>query len=507
MFFRICAMTDQKSSSSLPSKIMQEALTFDDVLLVPAASSVLPDAVDTKTRLTKKISLNIPLLSSAMDTVTEAEMAIAMAQNGGLGIIHRNMSAEEQAEAIRRVKRYESGMVVNPITIVPDATLAEALQMMERYNISGIPVTEGKSGKLVGILTNRDVRFAENPNQPVKELMTSENLVKVYNTVDKDEAKRLLHKNRIEKLLVVDDQERCTGLVTVKDIEKARAFPSASKDGHDRLRVGAAIGTGESNIARAEALAGVEVDVIVIDTAHGHSKGVLDMVTRIKKMVGDKVEIVAGNIATGDAARALIDAGADALKVGIGPGSICTTRVVAGVGVPQLTAIMNVSEVAVKEGIPVIADGGIKYSGDYAKAIAAGADCAMMGSAFAGTDEAPGEIILYQGRSYKSYRGMGSVGAMVQGSAERYFQGAVKESNKLVPEGIEGRVPYKGPVGNVIHQMVGGLKAAMGYTGCATVDEMKEKARFVRMTAAGFKESHAHNITITREAPNYRTDS
>ncbi len=490
-----------------PQKILEEALTFDDVLLVPAASSVLPDAVETKTKLTKSISLNIPLLSSAMDTVTEAEMAIAMAQNGGLGIIHRNLDIERQADAVRKVKRYESGMVVNPITISPDAKLAEALQMMEHYGFAGFPVTEEATGKLVGILTNRDVRFAQNPEQPVRELMTSENLVKVYNSVDKHEAKKLLHQNRIEKLLVVDDQERCTGLVTVKDIEKARAFPNACKDSQDRLRVGAAIGTGESNIARAEALAAAEIDVIVIDTAHGHSKGVLDMVTRIKKMTGDKVQIVAGNIATGDAAKALIDAGADAVKVGIGPGSICTTRVVAGVGVPQLTAIMNVAEVAHKHGIPVIADGGIKYSGDYAKAIAAGADCAMMGSAFAGTDEAPGEIILYQGRSYKSYRGMGSVGAMVKGSSERYFQGNVTDSNKLVPEGIEGRVPYKGPVSNIIHQMVGGLRASMGYTGCATISEMKAKAQFVRMTGAGFKESHAHNITITREAPNYRTET
>ena len=494
-------------SKNKTPKILEEALTFDDVLLVPAASNVLPDAVSTKTKLTKSISLNIPLLSSAMDTVTEAEMAIAMAQNGGLGIIHRNLSVEKQAEAVRKVKRYESGMVVNPVTISPEATLSQALQLMEKYDFAGFPVTEETSGKLVGILTNRDVRFANNPDQPVKELMTSDNLIKVYNSVDKDEAKKLLHQHRIEKLLVVDDAERCTGLVTVKDIEKAKAFPNACKDSHDRLRVGAAIGTGESNIERADALVNAEVDVIVIDTAHGHSKGVLDMVARIKKSHGDKVQIVAGNIATGDACKALIDAGADAVKVGIGPGSICTTRVVAGVGVPQLTAVMNVSEEAKKHGVPVIADGGIKYSGDYAKAIAAGADCAMMGSAFAGTDEAPGEIILYQGRSYKSYRGMGSVGAMVKGSSERYFQGNVTDSNKLVPEGIEGRVPYKGPVSAIIHQMVGGLRASMGYTGCATIEDMKADAKFVRMTGAGFKESHAHNITITREAPNYRTES
>ncbi len=495
------------STAKKSSKIIQEALTFDDVLLVPAASDVLPDAVDTSTQLTKTIKLNIPLLSSAMDTVTEAGMAIAMAQNGGLGIIHRNMSIEKQADLVRRVKRYESGMVVNPITISPDATLAEALAIMEEHNISGVPVTDGKRGKLLGILTNRDVRFAEDPNQPICELMTSENLIKVYNTVDKEEAKKLLHKNRIEKLLVVDDSERCTGLVTVKDIEKAKAFPNACKDEHDRLRVGAAIGTGPSNIERAEKLAEAGIDVIVIDTAHGHSKGVLEMVTKIKKMTGDRVQIIAGNIATGAAAEALIKAGADALKVGIGPGSICTTRVVSGVGVPQLTAIMDVAEVAKKKGIPVIADGGIKYSGDFAKAIAAGADCAMMGSAFAGTDEAPGEMILFQGRSYKSYRGMGSVGAMVKGSADRYFQGNVEESNKLVPEGIEGRVPYKGPVGHVIHQMVGGLRASMGYTGCAKIADMKDNAQFVRMTGAGFKESHAHNISITREAPNYRTEN
>lgn len=489
------------------NRTIPEALTFDDVLLVPAESHMLPDAVNTQTQLTKTIRLNIPLLSSAMDTVTEAGMAIAMAQSGGLGILHRNMGIDEQAEMVRRVKRYESGMVVNPITIDPEATLGDALETMKRHNISGIPVTEKNSGKLVGILTNRDVRFAENMLQPVRELMTSEGLVKVYNTVDKDEARRLLHKNRIEKLLVVDDAERCIGLVTVKDIEKAQKYPHACKDEKDRLRVGAAIGTGDQNYERAEALIDAELDVLVIDTAHGHSKGVLEMVNRVRKLRSNGVQIIAGNIATGDAAKALIDSGADAVKVGIGPGSICTTRVVAGVGVPQLTAIMNVADEARKHGVPVIADGGIKYSGDLAKAIAAGADVAMMGSAFAGTDEAPGEIVLYQGRSYKSYRGMGSMGAMVQGSADRYFQGNVKQTNKLVPEGIEGRVPYKGPVGNVIHQMVGGLRAAMGYTGCATIADMKEKAQFVRMTGAGYRESHVHDVTITAEAPNYRTES
>jgi len=492
---------------SSPTLLIPEALTFDDVLLVPGASEVLPDAVNTQTRLTKTITLNIPLLSSAMDTVTEDQMAIAMAQNGGMGILHRNLSIEQQAEMVRRVKRYESGMVVNPITIEPDATLGQALAVMRQHNISGIPVTEKNSGKLVGILTNRDVRFAEDMKQPVKELMTAEGLVKVYNKVTKEEARKLLHKNRIEKLLVVDNAERCIGLVTVKDIEKAQKFPNACKDDKDRLRVGAAIGTGEGNVARAEALADAELDLLVVDTAHGHSKGVLDMVRQVRKLRTNGLQIIAGNIATAEAAKALIDAGADAVKVGIGPGSICTTRVVAGVGVPQLTAIMNVAEEASKHGIPVIADGGIKYSGDFAKAIAAGADCAMMGGAFAGTDEAPGDVVFYQGRSYKSYRGMGSVGAMVQGSADRYFQGGVKQSNKLVPEGIEGRVPYKGPVGNVIHQMVGGLRAAMGYTGCATISEMKEKAQFVRMTGAGYRESHVHDVTITSEAPNYRTES
>jgi len=486
-----------------PEKI-REALTFDDVLLVPGASEVQPNDVDTSTQLTQSIKLHLPILSAAMDTVSESQMAIAMAQNGGIAILHRNMDIDVQAEEVRRVKRFESGMVVDPITIAPNATLAEAFELMQRYKISGIPVTE-ESGKLVGILTNRDVRFAENPAQPVRELMTSENIIKVYNTVDKDEARRLLHHNRIEKLMVVDDNEKCIGLVTVKDIEKSENHPHSTKDSQSRLMVGAAVGTGDVNgVQRASALAAAGLDLVVVDTAHGHSRAVLDTVAQIHKDNPD-LQIMAGNVATADAAEALVKAGAHAVKVGIGPGSICTTRIVAGVGMPQLTAIMDVAGYCAKKGIPVIADGGIKYSGDFSKAIAAGADAAMMGSVFAGTDEAPGEVILYQGRSYKSYRGMGSVGAMVKGSADRYFQGNVNQSNKLVPEGIEGRVPYKGPVANVIHQMVGGLRAAMGYTGCATIAEMKERAEFVRMTGAGFNESHVHNVTITSEAPNYRT--
>ena len=487
---------------------IREALTFDDVLLVPGASEIQPTEADTSTRLTREITLNIPVLSAAMDTVTESQMAIAMAQNGGLGILHRNMNIEDQVNQVRQVKRFESGMVVDPITISPDAPLSEALDLMKRYRISGIPVTTN-SGKLVGILTNRDVRFAENADQPIRELMTSDGLVKVYNTVVKDEARRLLHRHRIEKLLVVDNEERCIGLVTVKDIEKSQLHPLATKDNQHRLRVGAAVGTGDVNgYERAMALSDAGLDVVVVDTAHGHAKSVLDAVRRIRKdRSSNSLQIIAGNVATADAAKALIDAGADAVKVGIGPGSICTTRVVAGVGVPQLTAIMDVAEACRKRDIPVIGDGGIKYSGDFAKAIAAGADVCMMGSIFAGTDEAPGEVILYQGRSYKAYRGMGSVGAMVQGSADRYFQAGTTQSNKLVPEGIEGRVPYKGPIAAVIHQMVGGLRAAMGYTGCATIQDMKDKAEFIRMTSAGFKESHVHDVTITREAPNYRTES
>ena len=487
-----------------PDKIT-EALTFDDVLLVPGASEVQPHEADVSSQLTRTISLKTPILSAAMDTVTEAEMAIAMAQNGGMGILHRNMTPDAQAHMVRMVKRFESGMVVDPITIEPDATLQEALEIMRSNKISGIPVAEA-NGKLVGILTNRDVRFAENPNEPVRELMTSKNLVKVYNTVTKEEARKLLHQHRIEKLLVVDNDEKCIGLVTVKDIEKSQAHPNATKDENDSLLVGAAVGTGDINgLERALQLADAGLDLAVVDTAHGHAQGVIDTVAKIRAAAPSDLQIMAGNVATAAAAKALIDAGADAIKVGIGPGSICTTRVVAGVGVPQLSAIMNTVKACRKAKVPLIADGGIKYSGDLAKAIAAGADVAMMGSMFAGTDEAPGEVILYQGRSYKSYRGMGSVGAMVKGSADRYFQAGTTQSNKLVPEGIEGRVPYKGQVSAIIHQMVGGLRASMGYTGSSTIKDMQDKTEFMRMTAAGHRESHVHDVTITSEAPNYRT--
>jgi IMP dehydrogenase len=480
-----------------------EAYTFDDVLLVPGASSVLPNQANTSTRLTKTITLGIPLISAAMDTVTEHRLAIAMAQAGGIGVIHKNLSVADQASEVRKVKKFESGMVVDPVTIYPDQTLSDALGLMAEFKISGIPVVERDSGKLVGVLTNRDVRFASNPTEPVSQLMTKENLVTVPETVDRDEAKRLLHRHRIEKLLVVDDAYRCIGLVTVKDMEKAQAHPDASKDDQGRLRVAAATGVGDEGLARAEALIDVGVDVVVVDTAHGHSEGVLSAVEVIKKK-SNHAQVIAGNVATPEGAKALIDAGADAVKVGIGPGSICTTRIVAGVGVPQLTAIMEVAEEAAKAGIPVVADGGIKQSGDIAKAIAGGADCLMIGSLLAGTEESPGDVILFQGRTYKGYRGMGSLGAMARGSADRYFQQDVADNMKLVPEGVEGRVPYKGPVQPVVHQLVGGLKAAMGYTGNATVADMQSNCVFRRITASGFRESHVHDVAITQEPPNYR---
>jgi len=484
---------------------IRQALTFDDVLLVPAASAVLPNETDTHTRLTREIALGIPLVSAAMDTVTESALAIAMAQVGGLGIIHRNLGISEQADEVRKVKKFEAGMVVNPVTIHPDATLADALKLMADNKISGIPVVERKTQRLVGIITNRDVRFASNPNQPIAELMTKDKLITVRENVTRDEAKKLLHQHRIEKVLVVDKDFRCVGLITVKDIEKSQRFPNATKDEAGSLRVGAATGTGPDGVKRAEALFDAGVDVLVVDTAHGHSSRVLDTVNRIRKL-SNYTQIVAGNIATPEGAEALIDAGADAVKVGIGPGSICTTRIVAGVGMPQLTAIVDVVETCRKKDVPVVADGGVKFSGDLAKAIAAGADCVMLGSLFAGTDESPGEVFLYQGRSYKSYRGMGSVGAMARGSADRYFQQEVQNELKLVPEGVEGRVPHKGPVANVVHQLVGGLKAAMGYTGNRTIAEMQRNCKFVRITGAGLRESHVHDIAITRESPNYRQE-
>jgi IMP dehydrogenase len=482
----------------------REALTFDDVLLQPGLSDVLPSEVDIRTQITRDITLNIPIIASAMDTVTEVKMAIAMAQAGGIGVIHRNLEPAEQAAQVRQVKKFESGMVVNPVTIRPEASLAEALSLMREHSISGIPVVEGSNGpgKLVGILTNRDVRFATDPKQKIAELMTRDDLITVHDSVNQDEAKRLLHQHRIEKLLVVDSQYRCVGLITVKDIEKAVANPNACKDEQGRLRVAAATTVGELGFARTEKLIEAGVDLIVVDTAHGHSKRVLDAVNRIKRL-SNKVQVVAGNIATAEGAKALIDAGADAIKVGIGPGSICTTRVVAGVGVPQLTAIMDAVSEARKSNIPVIADGGIKYSGDLAKAIAAGAGVGMVGSLLAGTDETPGEVFLYQGRSYKTYRGMGSVGAMARGSADRYFQQDIKDSLKLVPEGVEGQVPYKGAAATVLHQLAGGLRAAMGYVGARNIAEFHDKAVFLRISAAGLRESHVHDVTITRESPNY----
>lgn len=478
-----------------------QALTFDDVLIKPARSDVLPADVDTRTRFTRDVPLGIPLVSAAMDTVTEQELAIAMAQAGGIGVIHKNFGIERQADEVRRVKKFESGMVINPVTVTPATTLAELHALQDRHKISGFPVVEG-DGRLVGIVTNRDVRFAHDPAKPVRDLMTSEGLVTVHEGIDGEDAKRLLHRHRIEKLLVVDDDYRCIGLITVTDIEKARKFPNASKDEKGRLRVAAAIGVGADGAERARALIAAEVDVIVVDTAHGHSRGVLETV-RHAKTLSNQTQIVGGNVATAEGAKALIDAGADAVKVGIGPGSICTTRVVAGVGVPQFTALRETAAVCRDAGVPAIADGGIRFSGDVAKALGAGADCAMVGSLLAGTTEAPGEVYLFQGRSYKAYRGMGSIGAMARGSADRYFQEDVANALDLVPEGIEARVPFKGPAGAVLHQLVGGLRAAMGYTGSATIAAFQANVAFQRVTAAGVREGHVHDVTITREAPNY----
>ena len=486
-----------------PSPDIALGLTFDDVLLQPLESSVLPSQADTRTQLTREIPINIPILSSAMDTVTEADMAIALAQLGGIGVLHRNLSVEEQAAAVRAVKRFESGMVVNPITMTADQTLAEALELMKANRISGIPVVE-KSGKLVGIVTNRDVRFAENPKQPVSELMTRDNLATVGLGTSQEIARRILHQRRIEKLLVTDESGHLVGLITVKDIEKSVAAPLATKDAEGRLRVAAATTVGDKGFERSQALIEAGCDCIVIDTAHGHNTDVGRAVERVKTL-SNSVQVIAGNVATADAAKALIDSGADAIKVGIGPGSICTTRIVAGVGVPQLTAVMSAASAAKKSGVPVIADGGIRTSGDIAKALAAGASAVMVGSLLAGTEEAPGETFLYQGRAYKSYRGMGSVGAMARGSADRYFQQDIQDHLKLVPEGIEGQVPFKGPVRDIIHQLVGGVKAAMGYTGASTVADLQARAKFIRITNAGLSESHVHDVAITREAPNYPT--
>ena len=480
------------------------ALTFDDVLLVPAHSEIHPSEVSLKTRITKEIELNVPLISAAMDTVTDSNMAIAMAQEGGIGVIHKNMDIGKQVEEVRNVKRFVSGVVTNPITISPEASLAEALDLMKNYGISGIPVVEDTAQKVVGILTNRDVRFVEDTNVLVKDLMTHENLVTVRAGVDKDEARRLLHENRLEKLILLDDQDRCAGLITVKDIEKAILNPQASKDKEGRLLVAAAVGVGKDAIDRAMAMSDAGLDLVVVDTAHGHSKAVMDTVKEIRQLRADNMQVMAGNVATGDGARALIDSGADAIKVGIGPGSICTTRIVAGVGVPQLSALKDAVLACQTFDIPVIADGGIKYSGDVAKALGIGASCVMVGSLLAGTDEAPGEVIYYQGRSYKSYRGMGSLGAMVKGSADRYSQDSNMNVSKLVPEGVEGRVPYKGPVDQVIHQLLGGLRSSMGYLGTADVETLRRDASFVQITGAGVKESHVHDVHITREAPNYR---
>ncbi len=494
----------KKNSSDFES--ISPSLTFDDVLLKPAYSEVLPNEADIKTKITKKISLNIPIISSAMDTVTESRLAIAMAQSGGMGCIHKNLTIKDQSDEVRRVKKFESGMVINPVTITPNETLGDALQLMEKYGISGIPVIKDGSKKLVGILTNRDVRFALDKKQPVSELMTKDNLITAKANISKSDAKVLLHKNKIERIIITDSSGNCVGLMTGKDLEKTKQFPHATKDEEGRLRVAAATGVGKDGIKRAESLIEAGADIITIDTAHGHSMGVIETVRELKKLF-PKQDFIAGNIATKEAAKALIDAGADSVKVGIGPGSICTTRVVAGVGVPQLSAILDVVEFCDKVKIPVISDGGIRFSGDLAKAIAAGASCVMLGGLLAGTEETPGEIVLFKGRSYKVYRGMGSLGAMARGSADRYFQQDIKDKLKLVPEGVEGRVAYKGPVSEVLHQLVGGLKSAMGYTGCATIEEMRNNCNFVRITNSGLRESHPHSITITSESPNYTTES
>ncbi len=478
-------------------------LTFDDVLLVPAASDILPDETDLSTQLTKEIRLNIPLLSAAMDTVTEAPAAIAMAQEGGIGVIHRNLTIAEQVAEVNKVKKSEAGLIVDPFTVQPDEMVEKAMELMSHYRISGVPIVDADN-KLVGILTNRDLRFEKDPTKLVREVMTSENLVTVPPGTTLEQAKELLHKHRIEKLPVVDKNFHLTGLITIKDIEKARKYPNSCKDGMGRLRVGAAVGVGAGRDERVQALIDGGVDIIAVDTAHGHSKMVIDAVRAIKAQ-WPNVQLMAGNVATGAATKALIEAGADAIKVGVGPGSICTTRIVAGAGVPQITAVADAAEVADKYGIPVIADGGIKYSGDVSKAIAAGASVVMVGSLLAGTEESPGELILYQGRSYKVYRGMGSIGAMKKGSRDRYFQG-IRDESELVPEGIEGRIPYRGQMASVIYQMTGGLKAGMGYTGCATIEDMRKNARFIRISPSGLRESHVHDVIITKEAPNYRVD-
>ena len=485
-------------------RLLGQALTFDDILLVPARSNILPKEVSLTTQLTQNISINIPLLSAAMDTVTESELAIAMAEEGGIGIIHKNMSPKHQADHVSIVKRFESGVVLNPIVIDPNMTVDEVINLTKKHKISGLPVIKGN--KVVGIVTNRDLRFEENLNQPVKNVMTPrERLVTVNEKASKEEVMRLLHQYRLERLLVIDNNDQLKGLITVKDIQKSSDHPFASKDNKERLIVGAAVGVGADTEARVEQLVDAGVDVVVVDTAHGHSQGVIDRVNWIKKNFS-KTDVIGGNIATADAAIALVDAGADAVKVGIGPGSICTTRIVAGVGVPQITAINNIAEALKAKKIPLIADGGIRYSGDVAKALAAGAYNVMLGSMFAGTEEAPGEVELFQGRSYKSYRGMGSIGAMQQGSKDRYFQDSEDNAEKLVPEGIEGRVPYKGSVKNVIHQLMGGLRASMGYVGVKNIKDMREKAEFVQITNSGMRESHVHDVQITKEAPNYRLD-